>query len=260
MNNFVKILGANGGKTNNGMHLSSLQVNENVIIDAGNILNGLGDEAININHVFITHSHLDHITDLPFFIDNYFGQRLVPLKIYGTKGTIENIHKHLFNWEIWPDFSKINLVAREVPAIEFIEINIGETIKFDNCSIKSVKNNHTDSSCGYVITKNKNSLLYTSDSYISDSIIDEINSNESIKSVIFDVSFPSEFKQLAYDSKHLTPSLLKDEILRLNRDNINIYTNHLKPSYLYDLKKELDDISHLFNDGKILEAQDIIYL
>jgi hypothetical protein len=65
--------------------------------------------------------------------------------------------------------------------------------------------------------------------------------------------------QLASDSKHLTPALLKDELSKLKRDDVTIHINHIKPSYKVELVKEIYKTDVLLNDGMILEAQDVVY-
>ena len=69
--NYLKVLGSSGSKTKFS-GTTSFQVFKDIVIDAGNILNGLGNNAIYINHILLTHSHADHIMDLPFIIDNFF--------------------------------------------------------------------------------------------------------------------------------------------------------------------------------------------
>ncbi len=257
MKNTIRILGASGSRSID-LDQSCIQVTPEVIIDAGNILYSLGDEAQLINHIFITHSHLDHIADLPFFIDSFFESRTQTLNVYGTKGTIADIKKYIFNWEIWPDFSQIKLESCDQFAITFHEICISQTIKLKDCSLKVIKNNHTTSSCGYVITKKNESALLTSDTYCCDTIWKEVNENQSIKVVMVDVSFPSKFEQLAYDSKHLTPKLLAQELRKLKRNDVKIMVNHLKPYYMNEIRKELEQYGVLLNEGTIMQSEDII--
>lgn len=259
MDNTIKILGANGSK---GVNKSStcIQVDKHILIDAGNILSSLKHDAQLIDHIFITHSHLDHIFEIPFLIDTYFTHREVPLTIYGLKDTLEHLQKFIFNWEIWPDFSEIELIHKKFNAIKFHEIILGETITFENCSIKAVQNNHTSSSCGYVITKNENAILFSSDTYICPSLFDEINSNPKIKSAIFDISFPSSFKKLALDSKHFTTNIFKQELKLLSRNDVRIYINHIKPSFHEVVEKEIMEASILLNGGTILNDGDTITL
>jgi len=242
MKDIVKILGAYGGKSDT-QSTTCYQISPQIVIDAGNILDTLGDDAKLINHIFITHTHFDHLIDIPLFIDTFFEIREEPLMIYGLKKSIEKLKKHIFNNEIWPEFQNIDLISKNSKAIVFKEIFIGETLEIDGCKIKPVENNHTDSSCGFVVTKETNAIFFTSDTYICDKIWDEINTNEKIKSVVIDVSFPSRFKQLAKLSKHLTPELLKSELeSKLHKKDIHIYLNHLKPAFIEEIKSEIKDI------------------
>jgi HD-GYP domain-containing protein (c-di-GMP phosphodiesterase class II)/phosphoribosyl 1,2-cyclic phosphodiesterase len=259
MKNSIKILGAYGSK-GNGFHSTCIQVDHNVVIDAGNILSGLKNEAVHIDHIFITHSHLDHICDIPFFIDTFFTQRTNTLTIYGLKETLEYIKTYIFNWHIWPDFSEIKLIHKNFNAIVFKEIKIGQTIELDNCSLKAIANNHTSCSCGYVVTKNNHATLFSSDTFICDTLFDEINTNKQIKSAIFDISFPSRFETLAKDSKHFTPKIFKDALKKLQRKEVILYINHLKPAYFEELKQEINALDIFENGGAILEDGDIITL
>jgi HD-GYP domain-containing protein (c-di-GMP phosphodiesterase class II) len=106
-----------------------------------------------------------------------------------------------------------------------------------------VQNNHTDSSCGFVVTKEKNSIFFTSDTFTCDEIWEEVNTNKTINSVVIDVSFPSRLNALGKISKHLTPEFLKQELLhKLKRTEIAVYINHLKPIYVNEIKTEIETI------------------
>lgn len=259
MENSIKILGANGSKGVN-RNSTCIQIEKNILIDAGNILSGLKENAKFIDHIFITHSHLDHICEIPFLIDTYFSHRETPLTIYGLKETLEHLQKYIFNWQIWPDFSEIELIHKKFNAIKFQEIVLNETIHFETCSLKAVKNNHTTSSCGYVITKQNDAILFSSDTFICPSLFDEINTNLQIKSAIFDISFPSSFEKLAHDSKHFTTKIFKEELHQLQRNDVRIYINHIKPSFHETVEKEILEANILLNDGAILNDGDIITL
>jgi ribonuclease BN (tRNA processing enzyme) len=256
--NNIKVLGAYGGKAIN-MQLTSLQVSREVVVDAGNILEGLGNGIKHINHIFITHSHLDHINDIGFLIDATFEQREQPLKVYGQKKTLEHIHKYILNWDIWPDFTQIPLMQSNKNAIELIEIELNKEIEVDGCKIKAIANNHTSSSNGYIVDKGESAILFTSDTYCCENIWTEINNNTNISAVIVDVSFPSRMDKLAFDSKHLTPKLLKEELKKLTRDDVSVHINHIKPTYKAEVVSEIIKLELLLNGGMILEAQDVIH-
>jgi Cft2 family RNA processing exonuclease len=241
MNLEIKVLGAYGSKSE-FCDLTSFQINKNIVIDAGSLINKLNNNAKDIKHIFVTHSHLDHIKDIPFLIDNFFEIQTETLNVYGTKETIENMKKHIFNWEIWPDFSKISLLDSKKPALKFITISINESITINNIKIEAIKNNHCNGSCGYIVSKENESILLTSDTYKCPSIWERINKDSKIKSIIIETSFPSSLEQLSISSKHLTPKLLKEELKTLIRKDIRIYVNHLKSNYINQIKKELSEI------------------
>jgi ribonuclease BN (tRNA processing enzyme) len=246
MKNTIKLLGAYGGKSKD-KNTTCIQVSEKILIDAGEILNSLGEKASEIEHIFVTHSHLDHILEIPLLIDMTFASRKNPLKIYASKGTIKHIKEHILNHDIWPDFSEIEMIRSNEKSVQFIEIELNQTITIDGYSIKATRNNHTNSSFGYIITNNNKSILFTSDTYCCDNIWDEINLNDKIKSVIIDVSFPSTYEQLALDSKHLTPTLLKDEVQKLKRKDVKIFAFHLKPAFEQQITQELVELNNKYN-------------
>ena len=254
----IKILGASGGKSDNKA-LTSLQISSNSVIDAGNLIDGLGSSLQNLEHIFLTHLHLDHIVDIPFVLDNIYEIQTKPIKIYGQQENLDALKKHIFNWDIWPDFTTIKMKNSDEFCAEFIPIDINNTIIQDNYSITPIANKHTDFSNGFVISKNNSSLLFTSDTYCCDSIWERVNNDASITTIIIEISFPSNFEKLATDSKHLTPKLLEKELQKLQRDDVTIHINHLKPSYETEILNEIKNSDILLNGGTVLQKNDIVY-
>jgi ribonuclease BN (tRNA processing enzyme) len=232
------MLGAYGG-TDGNKATTSLQVSEKVTIDAGNILNSLGYHARKINHIFFTHSHYDHIVDLPFFIDAFFLEREESVHLYGINHTINVLKKHIFNSAICPDFNIIARASGKEPAIIFHEIKAETEYAADNIHITPFETNHIVKSVGYVIEKHGKKIMFTSDTYKCEKIWDILNSDEAITKLIIETSFPSAYENLAFLSGHLTPKLLNEELFRLKRTDIDIYINHIKPEYTDTIKKEL---------------------
>ncbi|MFA7499677.1 MAG: HD domain-containing phosphohydrolase [Sulfurimonas sp.] len=236
---YIKMLGSHGSRSTNTF-TTCIQVNKHTLIDAGNIMHALGEDALHIDRIFFTHSHLDHIIDSAFLIDNFFAKRTKPLRLYGLSQTIYALKKHFFNSEIWPDFSNIHLLNSKGAAIEYIEIQEGESYEIENdTTLTPILSNHSIACCGYIIKKEQSALLFSSDTYKNPLLWEIINKTPSIKALIIDVSFPSRFAKVAQESKHLTPKLLKEELLLLERKNLHIYVNHLKPFYAKQIVEEL---------------------
>ena len=257
--NYIKILGASGSKAKD-LNTTSFQIYKDIVIDAGNVLNALGDEAKDINHVFLTHSHADHITDLPFIIETFFENRETPLTIYALEETIEVLKKHSFNDVIWPDFTKIKLLRKDAFSLILKPIKLDEIIKIHNYSIKAIKANHISGACGFVIKKNHQGFVISGDTHINPHIWEEINNDEEIRSLIIECSYPDKLQELAKLTKHLTPELIANELEKLTRKNLSVFYYHLKPSYNKELLKDIKKHKLLTYNGKILKEGDVIHI
>jgi cAMP phosphodiesterase len=236
----MQVLGAFGSKTSNS-NLTSFLIDEDIVIDAGNLINGLDKQFVDLKHLLITHAHYDHIADLPITIDTHYSNMKHSLNVYATKEVLHTIKTNIFNNEIWPDFSQIPLINSTDKAINFVEIELDKSYKIGKATFRAFKNNHANGSCGYVIN---DEILLTSDTYICDKIWEIVNETPTITKIITEISFPSFLNGLAEVSKHYTPSILKEEMKKLNRYNIDIYVNHLKYEYIDQIKEELKEFDH----------------
>jgi len=256
--NNIKILGAHGTKAKN-CGSSAFFLNDTNVIDAGNLLVPLEEKSANLENIWLTHSHLDHISDIAFILDNYFPMRNKTLKIMALPQTINAIKKHFFNDLIWPDFSKVNIINSDKKAIEYVEIELDKTYDISSEeSIQAFKTYHSVPSCGYIYKKKENAVAITADTHSLKRLIEIVDNDKEIKSIVVECSFPSDMSELAKESKHLTPELLFKELQNLQRDDIELYINHIKPSYLEIITREIDE-----NKGKwnpiILKDLDIIH-
>lgn len=253
----ITILGAYGTK---GSHqeTSSFLINSSHVIDAGNLLRSLDEDAAHIDTIWLTHSHLDHIVDIAYILDAYYTLRTKPLKIMGLPATIEAIQKHFLNDVIWPDFSKIPLSNTSGMSVVYESIEINRVYRIDETtSIEAMATIHTVASCGYIIRKNSSAVLITADTYRNPDLIKTIEKYPEISALVLECSFPSSMSALALESLHLTPALAEEEVLGINRE-ITLYINHLKPTFIEQIKKEIYS-SHVLKNSIILDDGDSIY-
>ena len=250
LQNDVRLLGTSGSKTSE-CGTSCLQVSKNIVIDAGNIIQSLSNQSLFIEHIFLTHSHLDHIVDIAFLVENNYHRLTSPLKIHALPHTLEAIKSHILNNIIWPDFTEIKLPNSTQNAIELIPIQIGEVYHFDDVKIKAIEVCHSVPTCAFVVEKPFFSLLYAPDTYLCDTIFDEINANPKIDSLLIDFSFPSSMETLAKVSKHLTPKLLHGTLDKLKRQ-IHIYPIHLKENYRDEILNEIKNYPKFADNIKFL--------
>ena len=255
--NSIKILGAYGTKSKN-CGTSSFELNPLNMIDAGNLLNPLEEKSANIENIWLTHSHLDHISDIAFILDNYFTMRTKTLNIIGLPQTISAIKKHFFNNLIWPDFSKVNLLNSDKKVVNYIELEIGRVYNInEEENIQAFKTEHTVPSCGYIYKKNNNGVIITADTHSLKELITHVDNDKEIKSMVIECSFPSNMEKLAKESKHLTVKSLFSELKNLKRDDVEFYINHIKPSYLEIITREISEYKGKYNP-RILKDSDII--
>lgn len=253
----ITILGAYGTK---GSHqeTSSFLINDSHAVDAGNLLRSLDEDAARIDTIWLTHSHLDHIVDIAYILDSYFTLRKTSLKIMGLPETIDAIKKHFLNDIVWPDFSKIPLLNSDQMCVVYESIEIAKIYKIDEItSIEAMATTHTVPSCGYIIRKNSSAVLITADTYKNPILCETINKYPEITALVLECSFPSSMSALALESLHLTPDLVEEEIRCINRE-LKLYINHLKPSFIAQIKKEIYS-KEMMKNTVILDDGDTIY-
>ncbi len=237
----IKVLGAYGGRYED-FGTTCIQLSEKVLIDAGNIMRALGNDCLLVDHILLTHAHLDHIVDIPFMIDFTFRYRDQPLEIYGHRETIDAIRNYVMNWNIWPEFSSIRLINSGDYAVSYVEIEPNHTFTLDGFKISAIPSNHTVPTLGYIIKRDGVGFLFTGDTYKNPIVWEIINRDTEIKALITEVSYPSYMHNLAEVSKHHTPKTLKEELENLKRDDVKIYVMHLKPNSLEELKREIREV------------------
>ena len=222
----LRVLGCSGGEAE-GHRLTGLLVNGVVAIDAGSLTQALSTEAqIAIKQIFISHSHLDHICTLPFFTKNIFGHTEVPVQIHALKETLDALRRHLFNDELWPDFSVIP--SPDNPIIRFSEVTPGQAHLLEGLRITPIKVNHLVPCVGYLVEDDHSAFIFSSDTAETDEVYAVANRTPNLKLFITEASFPNEQAWLAEASKHLTPEKLGRELQKLKVDvPVGIY--HLTP-------------------------------
>ncbi len=212
-------------------------LDHDVLIDAGT---GVGDlslaELSRIDHVFITHSHLDHTVCLPLLLDSVYAMRDRPLTVYGIPETLEILQQHMFNWKLWPDFTHVPNAHQA--ALRYQAIEVGHPLNLNGRNITALPAEHTVPAVGFRLDSGKASLVFSGDTTTNDALWDVVNRIDNLRYLIIETAFSNAEKSLAMLSKHLCPALLADELLKLKR-NPKIYITHLKPGEIEVTMKEI---------------------
>ncbi|MDX1705263.1 3',5'-cyclic-nucleotide phosphodiesterase [Pseudidiomarina sp.] len=233
----IKVLGCSGGIGGTG-GTTCLQLSDQVLIDAGS---GLGELSLSemkgVRHVLLTHAHMDHICFLPMFLANIIGQQSEPVTVYGSEDTLAMIKKHLFNWEIWPDFTQ--LPDRINPCLKLQTITDADLLVLDDMLLRPFVVDHAVSTFGYSIRKANRHTVFTADTGYDPRLVIQLDTLGDIDDLILECSFPDHLQELAKTSGHLTPQLASRLVTELATPPGQVWITHLKPSYENELRQVL---------------------
>jgi len=237
----LRVLGCSGGIGGRHLRTTSFLVDGDILLDAGT---GVGDlslaELSLIDHIFVTHSHLDHVASIPFLADTVGGMRGQPITVHATRETIAILKSHLFNWEIWPDFTQIP--TPQAPFMRYEEIELGRTVSLAGRAFTPLPAIHTVPAVGFLLESGKGSLVFTGDTGPNDALWKIVNRLGNLRYLIIETAFANKERELAELSKHLCPSMLAEELVKFERD-AEIYVTHLKPGETELTMQEIEESS-----------------
>jgi ribonuclease BN (tRNA processing enzyme) len=256
----IKVLGCSGAEYP-GHHLSGFLLDGKILFDAGSLTNVLDKKnQLKIEHVFITHPHLDHILGILLLADNIiYGKIRRKVNIISIHSVVKAIKKNLLNGVVWPNFTIIPNARNGI--LNFTTIKLGQSVKINDYSIVPYQVNHSVPAVGYLVEdKRGKRFFYTGDTGPSDNVWEKLREKlreKRIHCLIIEVSLPNKMEEIAIKIGHLTPWLLKKEILKIKNKPEKIYITHLKPRYLEIISTELQrlkmDNIKLLRDGEIVE-------
>jgi ribonuclease BN (tRNA processing enzyme) len=231
----IKVLGSFGGQSP-GLRLTSLLVNGSIALDAGSLSQALEiEEQVLVRSIVLTHSHMDHISSLPFFVENVFGQG-AGIDIYASAETVYAIRKYLFNNSTWPDFTRIP--NHLLPAMRFTEIEDNVPFTVDGVTFTPFPVDHIVPTFGFLIEQGDSAILWSSDTGPTTRLWELANSARNVKAVCIDTSFDNALQRVADLSLHLTPRTLEAELQKLSRP-LPLLVHHLKPACAKRIREEI---------------------
>ncbi len=223
----LTVLGCSGGIGGAQARTTALLVDEDILIDCGTGVGDLDFEALlRIDHVFLTHAHMDHIASLPLLIDAVGEARSTPVQVHATPQTLRILHSHVFNWLVWPDFSKIP--TRERPFLRLQPMPLGETVVLEQRRFTALPAQHTVPAEAYCLDSGDGQLVFSGDTTYCPELIAAINSLPALRHLIIETAFANEQHGLAVASRHLCPSMLLG-VLEEIEVSPQVHISHLKP-------------------------------
>ena len=146
----LKVLGAYGA-SDAEHNLTGYLIDDWLAVDAGTLTSKLSfAQQARIQAVFITHTHADHIRDLPHLIHNRFSQQAGPLTVFAAKEVMELLVSNVFNGIVWPDFSKLISPLTKAPAVIYRPMTPGKKITINEVGLTAVNVHHQIPAAGVI--------------------------------------------------------------------------------------------------------------
>jgi ribonuclease BN (tRNA processing enzyme) len=223
----VRVLGCSGG-INQDAATTSFLIDDDILIDAGTGVCDLSlDEMRRIKHIFITHSHLDHITSIPLLADTLFDDLIGhPLVVHALPETIKALQQHIFNWIIWPDFTALPHNSDAVLKLEAMEA--GSVIEISGRQIEAISVNHAVPGVGYCIRAGGRAFAFSGDTTSNENFWATLNKLDSLDLLFVESAFADRDIDLAKVAFHYCPQLLAKDLPKL-KHKTKVCISHLKP-------------------------------
>jgi len=215
-------------------------INDVTAIDAGTL--GLVwplERQKRIQHVVLSHAHIDHIATLPLFLDNVYAIGEQCPSVFGCDKTCRVLRDHIFNDQVWPDF--LRLSSGETPFLTLQTLEEEMPFTLGELTLLPVALHHIVPSLGFLVSDDGGTVGFVSDTAPTERIWTLLSNVERLKAVFLECSFPASQSMLAEKSGHLCSTSFKAELEKFDH-SVPVVACHLKPVFFDEITEELRGI------------------
>ncbi|ODU11161.1 MAG: 3',5'-cyclic-nucleotide phosphodiesterase [Rubrivivax sp. SCN 71-131] len=232
----IRVLGCSGSIAA-GSRTTAFLVDDEVLIDAGTGVGDLTlDEMVRIDHIFVTHSHLDHVLAIGLLADSVTrarrAQRRAPIQVHALPETLAALRSHVLNGVIWPDFTR--LPEPSWPVLALVPLALGDVVRAGGATIEALPAAHTVPALGYAVSPSDRpeagAWVFTGDTGPVPALWQRLATMK-VHSLVIETAFRDDEHLLADISRHLCPTRLRGELAQL-RVPTEVFITHIKPGEL----------------------------
>ncbi|MBS0445276.1 MAG: 3',5'-cyclic-nucleotide phosphodiesterase [Proteobacteria bacterium] len=236
----VHVLGCSGAIAA-GCKTTAFLVDDDVLIDAGT---GVGDMPLDamarIDHILISHSHLDHVLSIGLLADTVLRQRrargCAPIQVHALPETLAALRSHIFNGVVWPDFTR--LPSAEQPVLEMLPCAIGDVLHLNGKRIEVLPAAHTVPAVGYAVDGGDAGWWVYSGDTGPNPLLWQRLARMKVAHLVIETAFADEERALAHISQHLCPAELGSELAHLG-GSVDVHITHIKPGEMDAVMAEI---------------------
>jgi ribonuclease BN (tRNA processing enzyme) len=235
----VRVLGCSGSIAA-GSRTTSFLLDDNVLIDAGTGVGDLTlDEMVRVDHILVTHSHLDHVLAIGLLADSVARRRQAEgrpaIQVHALAPTLAALRHHVFNGVIWPDFTR--LPDAERPLLAFSPIEVGQVLDLGRRQVEVLPALHTVPAVGYAVRSRGGDWVFTGDTGPNPALW-TLLSQRRVASLVVETAFGDDEHVLARVSRHLCPADLSRELEQFQQP-ADVYITHIKPGEVEAVMSEI---------------------
>jgi len=250
----VRVLGCSGSIAA-GSHTTSFLLDDDVLIDAGTGVGTLTlDQLQRIDHILLSHSHLDHVLGVPLLADSVMRRRAgrAPIRVHALPATLDALRAHVFNGAIWPDFTR--LPTPEHPVIELQPFEVGQQLHFGRRRVIEVLPAlHTVPAVGFAVMAPAGAWVFTGDTAPNEALWLRLREMR-VAHLVIETAFRNDEGHLAQVSRHLHPAALGRELQALAQP-AQVHITHIKPGELDQVMSEIGALGSAHHIGALTAGQ-----
>ena len=257
----IRVLGCSGSIAA-GSRTTSFLLDAHILIDAGTGVGDLTlDEMVAVDHILVTHSHLDHVLAIGLLADSVTRRRTAarrpPVQVHALAATIAALRTHVFNGVIWPDFSRLPDLSH--PVLAFNAVEVGQVLEVGGRRIEVLSARHTVPAVGYAVLGSQGAWAFTGDTGPNPALWERLRTLPTAALVI-ETAFRDDEHALASISQHLCPSQLQTELAALPAP-ADVYITHIKPGEVDAVMSEIaaqrsPHRIHALRTGQVMTLED----
>jgi ribonuclease BN (tRNA processing enzyme) len=229
----IRVLGCSGAIAA-GYKTTAFLLDGDVLIDAGT---GVGDLPLDalaaIDHILLSHSHLDHVLGIPLLADAVLRLRVAagrpPIQVHALPETLAALRQHIFNGIIWPDFTALPTAA--APVLSLHPFQIGDRLDLGGRVVEVLPAMHTVPAVGFAVDAGAAAghahWVFTGDTGPNPALWQRLATMR-LSHLVIETAFSDDESEVAHVSQHLCPTDLGRELAQL-AGSVDVRITHIKP-------------------------------